>query len=635
MKMIKSKIAPLFLSGLLLVISSCIDQLDIAPDGRLTLDEIFEDNEKVAAFLNSIYIHIPKKGKTEYHGRGPVVWCDDAWDADEFRPGAWGSDQSGLMYAGNVDANHTPIRWYAENIHYWDTYWEAIQKCNIFLSRIDEAAVTNDANRRRWKAEAQILRAWFYAELLRWHGTSIPISKEPYSYNQDFSELERKSYYEVVQFILEDCNEAINTAQLPWRITSSAEAGRVTKALAEAIKSRMILYAASTLYNEGNNYWQEAYTVNKQSLQQLKSSGYELYKEVNYPAVYLSADAHFGPLEESKRKHAAIYNEYFTNEMRYATDPVDKETIYQDWRNHQGALYNLEGPAQGVRSGPNPSQEIVDAYETIDGITILNLDNPYADARHTTPNFNPANTLYNEQDPYQNRDPRFYASVYYNGSKRKAFWPFAETVGSFENYPAAQGNRVRTIATYVGEPRSGIHINSRHQTRTGYYIRKFLHPTSGNDNVIHGARWKHFRLGEVILNFAEAAAEHGQLEEARTAVNEIRQRAGIPNLPTGLSKDELILRIRNERRIELAFEEYRYFDVRRWTAPDGDLSATDRWVTAAEITRNTDGTYSWIRRPVSTERRCYTNKFLKGPIPLDEANRLKGITGVNWQNPGW
>lgn len=625
--------ALLSLTALLLVFSSCVDQLDIAPEGKLTMDEIFSDDEKVGAFLNTIYGYLPKKGKTNYHNRGPVNWCDDAWDADEFRPKPWGMSQ--LMYSGNVDANHLPIRWYAEDVTYWNSYWEAIRNCNVFLSRIDMATVTDETDRRRWKAEAHVLRAWFYAELLIWYGTGLPISKEPYVYNQDFSELKKENYYEVVKFIVEDCNEAIANADLPWRISTSAEEGRVTKALAEAIKSRMILYAASPLYNEGNDYWEEAYTINKASLQQLKANGYALYSQVNFPATYLAEEAYFGPLDESKRIHAAIYNEYFTNAMGYSTNPVDKETIYQDWRNHQGNLWDLEGPAQGVRSGVNPSQEIVDAYETIDGVPVLDLDDPYLNETHTLPNFNTSNNLYNEQDPYENRDPRFYASIYYNGSKRKAFWPFSETASSPENYPAAAVNRVRVIATYVGEPRTGIHPNAREKTRTGYYIRKFLHPNSGNDTRIQGAKWKHFRLGEVILNFAEAAAENGNLEEARIAVNEIRTRAGMPDLPEGLSKEELILRIRNERRIELAFEAFRYFDVRRWTEPDGDLSATDKWVTAAEITRNSNGTYSWIRRPVSEERACYTNKFLKGPIPLDEANSLKSITGVDWQNPGW
>ena len=100
----------------------------------------------------------------------------------------------------------------------------------------------------------------------------------------------------------------------------------------------------------------------------------------------------------------------------------------------------------------------------------------------------------------------------------------------------------------------------------------------------------------------------------------------------------LVLKVntRAERRVELAMEENRYFDLRRWSKPADDLSKTDRWVTAMEITRNADGSFTYARRPVrATERKNYTNKFLWVPIPLNEANRLRSITGADWQNAGW
>jgi starch-binding outer membrane protein, SusD/RagB family len=110
----------------------------------------------------------------------------------------------------------------------------------------------------------------------------------------------------------------------------------------------------------------------------------------------------------------------------------------------------------------------------------------------------------------------------------------------------------------------------------------------------------------------------------------------MPNLPASLTKDELILRVKSERRVELAMEENRFFDVRRWSLPTEDLSKTDRWVTAMAITRQSDGTFTYARRTVrANERKNYTNKFLWLPIPLNEANALLSSTGVNWQNAGW
>jgi len=612
-----------------LTLESCKDALDLAPDGRLTMDEIFADNVKVGAFLNSCYSTMPIKGTRYFFWmRGPVDWSDDAWDTDA-EAESWIT--SGRMYNGDASAGGHPIwTWDAAG---WSPYWAAIRNCTYFINRIDKATVTSETDRKRWKAEAHLLRAYYYSEMLKWFGAVLPIERETYGLSDDFSKVKRASYYELVKFIIEDCDAALATAELPWRITTDAEGGRVTKAMAEAIKSKMILFAASPLNNGDKNIWEEAYKINKASLSNLRANGYELYNKVNYPQTYLADEAYLGP---DKNVYTAIYNEYFTQTMRYSSNPVDKETLYQS-RDGQGNIWDIDGigAQDGYKSGTCPSQELVDAYETIDGKPILNLENPYKDEKHLEPNYNADNSSYNPQDPYTNRDPRFYASIYYNGSKRKCLWNFSESPESYENYPAGIGNRTRVIATYVGEPQTGISPTIRRATRTGYFERKFLHPTCGNDNPVGGANTKLFRLGEVILNFAEAAAEAGQLAEATTAVNEIRTRAGMPGLPS-LTKEQLILRIRNERRVELAMEENRYFDIRRWTKPDGDLSKTDRWITGAEIKRNVDGTYTYGRRTVRlTERKCYTNKYLWVPIPLDEANRLKAITGESWQNPGW
>ena len=607
----------------------------MAPDGKLTIDEIFADNDKVGAFLNSCYTNMPVKGTRYFFwSRGPVVWSDEAWDTDaEAEP--W--IMAGRMYNGDASANNHPITNIsadAGNGNYYARYWNAIRNCSVFISRIDKATVSSEADRKRWKAEAHLLRAYYYSELLKWFGPSLAIEKVPYNFTDDFSKLKKESYYDVAKFIMSDCDVALATAELPWRITTDSEAGRVNKAMAEAIKSKMILFAASPLNNAGNDYWQEAYTVNKTSLANLKANGYELYNKVNFPQTFLSDVAFLGP---NKNVQTALYNEYFCTNMAYSSNPVDKETIYQS-REGQGNIWNIDGigAQDGYKSGTCPSQELVDAYETTDGQPVLNLATPYLDEQHLQPNYNTANTLYKRNDPYANRDPRFYASIYYNGSKRKCFWSFPEAPQSFENYPAPTGNRTRIIATYVGEPQTGIHATIRKATRTGYFERKFLHPNAGGDNPVGGANAKLFRLGEVILNFAEAAAQAGKLDEATAAVNEIRTRAGMPNLPSSLTKDELILRIRNERRVELAMEENRYFDIRRWSSPTGDLSKTDRWVTAMAITRQPDGTFTYARRTVrANERKNYTNKFLWVPIPLNEANALQASTGVNWQNPGW
>lgn len=626
----------LLLAVVLILVSSCKKVLDKAPDGKLSMDEIFADNDKTGAFLNSCYNNIPVKGNRYFFwARGPVDWSDEAWDTDA-EAESW--IMSGRMYNGDASAGNHPITNISAdggNGDYWARYWNAISNCSIFLSRIADANVKSPADRSRWTAEAHLLRAYYYSELLKWFGAILPIEREPFGFSDDFSATERATYYDLVKFIIEDCDAALSAPELPWRITTTGEAGRVNKALAEAIKSKMILFAASPLNNAGQDHWEEAYQVNKVSLQNLRDNGYELYNKVNLPQTYLSDAAYIGP---NKNEKSALYNEYFTQTMAYTANPVDKETIWQS-REGQGNVWDIDGigAQDGYKSGTCPSQELVDSYETADGEPILDLDNPYLDEKHLQPNYNPNNHTYNPQNPYANRDPRFYASIYYNGSVRQAWWSFSEVPESPENYPAGIGNRARIIATYIGEPQTGTEGGQvRKATRTGYFERKFLHPNSGNDNVVGGANWKFFRLGEIILDYAEAAAEADHLDEAISAVNEIRTRAGMPNLPAGLTKAQVISRVHHERRVELAMEENRYFDVRRWSQPGGDLAKTDKWITAAEIIRNANGTYTYGRRTVrGTERANYTNKFMWVPMPLNEANRMLSITGVNWQNPGW
>jgi susD family len=613
----------------LATVSACESALDMAPDGYVSIPQIFQDNEQTGAWLNTCYEYIPEMGiKFHYWSRGLVVWSDEAWDSDE---GA--GLMSGLLYKGQASADNHPIVNLSANFgngDYWNRYWAAIRKCAVFLSYIDGANVTSQSDKMRWKAEAHVLRAYYYSELLRWYGTGLPIVREAYALDTDFGKVVKPSFYESVQFVIEDCNAALAISQLPWRITTAAEAGRMTKAVAEAIRARMILYAASPLYNDGQDHWDEAYRITKEAVTNLKKNGYALYDKVNYPE-FKEATA-FLPNDG-----AALYNEYFTSTMEYTADPADRETIYQN-KADQGAVFQMDGIGiNGDKSGTNPSQELVDCYETVDGEPVLDLANPYEDEMHLTPNYNPENRTYDPQNPYENRDPRFYASIYYNGSKRHCYWKVTEDPKCIENYPAEPGTRTRIIATYPEEPFTGLMGAGQggQRTRTGYYERKFLHPYAAPTYPgSAGANFKMFRLGEAILNFAEAAAEAGHEDEAIAAVNEIRSRVGMPGLDAGLSGDELMLRIRNERRVELAMEGFRYYDVRRWSLPSGDLSETDRYLTAARVTRNGDGTYSYARQLVG-ERMCYQNKFLWLPIPLNEANLMTTLTGVNWQNPGW
>ncbi len=203
-----------------------------------------------------------------------------------------------------------------------------------------------------------------------------------------------------------------------------------------------------------------------------------------------------------------------------------------------------------------------------------------------------------------NRDPRFYASIYYNGARRYL------------------DSRMDIVETYVGG-NCGISddVTDIRFTRTGYYLRKFNNYRSGIE--IDGDGFiRIFRLAELYLNFAEAAYQAkgpdvlvkstvgGQALSARAAVDVVRARAGMPGLPRGLSKDVFGKRYRNERRVELAFEEHRFFDVRRWKI----LQETDGFVTGMKIDRALDGSFNYSRIKLM-QRDTNSDKYLMFPDP--------------------
>src|SRR5690606_32808486 len=165
-------------------------------------------------------------------------------------------------------------------------------------------------------------------------------------------------------------------------------------------RSKVILFAASPQNNAGENLWEEAYQINKTALTSLRENGYRLYNQVNYPQTYQSDRSYFGP---DNNENAALYNEYFTQNMQFSGTRVDRETIWQS-RDGQGQIWNIDGigAQDGYKTGTCPTQELVDAYETIDGQHILDLEKPYLDEKHLEPKYNKENTLYDPADPYAN-----------------------------------------------------------------------------------------------------------------------------------------------------------------------------------------------------------------------------------------
>lgn len=262
--------------------------------------------------------------------------------------------------------------------------------------------------------------------------------------------------------------------------------------MAAAIRSQAALYAASPLYNTGGeNLWDYAYEKNKDSYQKLKANGYELYTQQHHPEEYLNA-----------------YGEYFAQNATGGANPIDRETIWLDIKDNWGMWWVWGLPIQSnYRAGCVPSQELVDAYDMLEtGKPVLDLKQPYLDETHLQPNYTEGSG-YNPARPYEGRDPRFYATIIYNGASIYV------------------GNTKSVVQTYNGG-NSELRDNDRRYTRTGYYLNKYRNWQAYSGLSGQDGKWKHYRMGEVYLNLAEAAIEAGHIDEGLALINDIRHRAG-------------------------------------------------------------------------------------------------------------
>lgn len=564
--------------------------MDLPSDGRITMDEVFSDYNRTRGYLNSCYGHLPKP----YMDR--ASFTDEAQDSDDITPGS----RYIIWYGGNITSSTYPT--YSVDGSPWGSLYEGIRKCNVFIENIKTATVyASEEEKAAWTAQAHTLRALYYLQLIKRYG-GVPIFDEPLPIEHDFSSDRRASFNEVVTFILEDCDKALAVPDgrngFSWDIYDN-QYGIMSRALVYAVKSQAITYAASPLWSDGTYTWEDASVITGEALSQCLENGYELFNEEPSPDIAQNAYAMY----------------FFTgsNDQR----AVDKETIYH--AGDQMQVWKWAGMPSNPgmeRSGPSPTQDLVDSYEMANGELPIT---GYSDSERLQPIINPASG-YDPDNPYEGRDPRFYASIYYNGSTRNLDQPEGKKVETFEGGA------------------EGISSSNRKHTRTGYYLRKFNNYKSGQNNEGDGAI-RLFRLAELYLNFAEAAYQAvgpdapvtvGSFSmSAVDAVSAVRNRAGMPAFPTGLSKEAFERKYRNERRIELAFEEHRFFDVRRWKI----LDQTDKFVTGMRIAL--DGSELTYNRFKFKDRGASSDKYLMYPIDQAEVNKIIGLSGENWQNPGW
>lgn len=541
-------------------LSSCNGFLDREEDSFIDKTATFDSYNRTKQYLTYAYTLLPD-GLNRFSREAMLA---SATDDAEF---AIESAEIQQLNNGSWNALNNP-----DDV--WNRYYSGISKCctllentnhvNLDISRLDPDKQVEYANSlkdiRMWRAEARFLRAYFHFELLKRYGP-IPIVTSTLSINGNYENTPRPTMKEVVDFIAKECDIAADTLELtPWRNVNDAF-GRATKGAALALKSRLLLYAASPLYvdfgdtNEAN-----------------KPTDVALWKS--------AADAAKAVIDLNQYELASSYADLFKNDFQ------NKEYIFVRRYAANSDFEKSNFPVSfGGKGGTNPSQNLVDDYEMLDG-TPFDWNDPAKAAQ-----------------PFENRDARLGATILMNMAPFKG----------------------KKVATY---PEGADASPNPNATKTGYYLRKFLNEdvniqTGGSSS---GHVVPLFRLAEIYLNYAEALNECDPTNpDIALYLNKVRNRASLPNV-SALSQEQMRAVIQHERRVELAFEEHRSWDVRRWKIASSTLGAP---LMGVQIERKPLGGYTYM--PVKVEQRVFQPKMYWYPIPQSEVLKLK-----QWkQNNGW
>lgn len=481
--------------------------LDIRPTDKIAEEVVLTDSVVFEAYVINRYIGARLQDK-EGDGTDPGF-------GRGFEYSMWSSITDESIY--NNDDNTWTIQrglLAPENLGMAGTIWprsyRSIRECNFALSGL--AGLTmSQARKDRLKGELQFIRAFRYHDLIRNYGGVVLMGDTVLDLNanlKDESFFTRASLKESIDYAVAQLDEA--AALLPADNGSNWLLGRATKGAALALKARLLLYAASPLYNTGT--WAAAATAAQAVISMNK---YSIYQD-GYSKLFLAADNN--------------------NEIIFAR-------LYTKNANHTH-LEIANGPnGYGGWGGNLPLQNLVDDYRMMDGTTI------------TEPG-----TSYDPANPYLNRDPRFYATILYNGASYR-------------------GSTIQTFTPGGKDSKDGP--ENWNTSKTGYYLKKFMNDAYPLQNPWGNAGfqpWIYVRYAEILLNYAEAANEAygpdvipaGSTFSARAAVNQVRARSsvGMPAIAAGVSQAQLRDLIRYERRVELAFEEHRFYDVRRWKIAD-------------------------------------------------------------------
>ncbi|WP_025763032.1 RagB/SusD family nutrient uptake outer membrane protein [Dyadobacter tibetensis] len=589
----------IFLLTVSLGISSCSeDFLNQVPNDRLTIDQVFQRREESERYLYGVYSYI----RDESNQWNSNPWMGGSDEAD--MTWARGGYNSYFMNIGSWDAT-------SGFFNFWTHYYQGIRTATYFMQRIgeNEEILRLPEGRQlitQYVAEARALRAYFYFCIIRQYGPAIILNGEeviPPDLALNDIQLPRNSFDECVAYIVSELELA--EKDLPDWYGQDREYGRLTKVFTQSVKARILLYAASPLFNGNTDYADFKNSDGKVLINQ--SYDPNKWKQAASAAKVLIDNGRFGLFRQNDETGNL---DPFLSCQNVLLTPWNKEILFarvenglQDFERHAAPRFG------GGWSGIGVTQNMVDAYHMANGKNIEDPESGYIEE-----GFSEKAGKYTKEKTYNmwtNREPRFYVGVVYNGSQWMNTSDGIKTVELFN-----KGNTGK----------SGSYDHSA----TGYLVRKNVDPNS-NPRINRFSRRPlvYFRLGEMYLNYVEALNEVDPGNpDILLYLNMIRERGGIPGLKKGLSQDIMRQEIRNERQVELAFEYHRYFDTRRWKIAEqtdaGPFYGMN--VDAGNSVNDPD----FYKRTVY-ETRVFKKAFYFFPMPQSEIDRNKKLQ----QNPGW
>ncbi|MDD2594775.1 MAG: RagB/SusD family nutrient uptake outer membrane protein [Bacteroidales bacterium] len=611
MKQITNKFLLSFmLVATLLASVSCEEFLNQAPSSEQPKEYIFEDYLRANRYMDLLYYYMSPTWTGDGKFGGYYGFLESATDMSDYSATYGATNRA--FNSGNWKHNSA-----SAEIDRWGACYTQIRRAYMFLDNMKNFNNEPEGRKVTMKGEVQFMLAYYYYELIKRYG-AVPIVKEVLTLESDMK-IPRSSVDEVVDFICENLDAAQEVLPDKW---DDDNIGRATKAWTMALRSRVLLFAASPLNNPGNNQqkWIKAAQASKELIDYCDETQLHVLSK-DWQNIFMRYQC-------DRVSEIIVYNKISANDLTF---------------NSQLIRYEQATPGDqfwGYASN-NPSQNFVDRFEVIKydskGVAIGTEEFDWNNRNHV-------------DNIYKNRDPRFYYTVLYNGR----FWI------------------KRQIGTWRDGTEYGPDIDPKNHlfSKTGYYLRKFW-PRECKDNKNPGSSKLssyYIRLGEIYLNYAEAMNEafgpdtyglsSGTPMTAIDAINTLRGRLicpenkeiggesdpfyyvkversenpdfpvlpnGMPAFAAGMSKEAAREKIQNERTIELAFEDQYFYDILRWKKGEELINGT---LYGVDVVKS-GSTYTYTKKKVE-ERYFDPKRMYLYPIPQDEVYNL----GIE-QNPGW